>query len=82
MLKVYVILGEIPNVQVVYGAPEIYKLVKESRHILFFDDLDNCKLIDIPLTIVRNNKKKIKKGDAYYINGNECHKVKTPLSVN
>lgn len=82
MLNVYVLFGCIPNAQIVYGAPEIYKMVKEARHILLFDNLDNCKLIDIPLTVVRNNRKKIKIGDAFYISGNDCCKVKTPLAVN
>lgn len=82
MLNVYVVFGCIPNEQIVYGAPEVYKMVKEARQILFFGNLDNCKLVDIPLTIVRNNKKKIEIGDAYYITGNECYKVKTPLAVN
>lgn len=81
MMNMMVLLGNIPNVQVVYGAPEIYKLVKDGRNIIFFDNLDNCKLVDIPLTIVRHNKKKIEIGDAFYIVGNECYKIKTPLSI-
>lgn len=81
MLNVFVILGSIPNTQVVYGAPEIYKIVKEKRNIVLFDNLDNCKIVDVSLTIVRHNKKKIEVGDAYYLIGNECYKVKTPLSI-
>lgn len=82
MLNVFVLLGNVPNAQVVYGAPEIYKIVKESRSMLFFDNMDNCKIIDIPLSIVRINKKKIETGDAYYIAGNDYYKVKTPLVIN
>lgn len=81
MLNVYIILGCIPNAQVVYGAPELYKTVKENRNILFFDNLDNCKLVDIPLAVVRNNRKKIAVGDAFYISGNDCYKIKTPYAV-
>lgn len=81
MLNVFVILGGIPNAQVVYGAPEIYKMVKESRNILFFDDLENCKLVDVSLSIIRQNRKKVEVGDAFYILGNDCYKIKTPLAV-
>ena len=39
------------------------------------------KLVDVSLTIVRHNKKKIETGDAFYICGNECLKIKTPLAI-
>ena len=82
MLNVYVIIGSVPNAQIVYGAPEVYKIVKDTRNILFFDNLDNCKLVDIPLAVVRSNRKKLAVGDAYYIAGNDCYKLKTPYAVN
>ena len=81
MLNIFVVLGNVPNMQIVYGVPEIYKLVKESRNILFFGDLENCKIVDVPLSIVRKNKKKVETGDAFYVSGNECCKIKTPLSM-
>ena len=81
MLNMFVLLGNVPNAQVVYGAPEIYKIVKEGRNIIFFDNLENMKLVDVSLTIVRHNKKKIETGDAFYICGNECLKIKTPLAI-
>lgn len=81
MLNIFVIIGNVPNAQVVYGTPEIYKVVKDERNIVLFDDLENCKLVDIPLATIRNNKKKINLGDAYYILGNECYKVKTPMAI-
>ena len=81
MLNVLVVLGNVPNAQVVYGAPEIYKIVKESRNILLLDNLDNCKIVDVSLTTVRRNKKKVETGDAFYLVGNECFKVKTPIAI-
>ena len=81
MLHILVILGNVPNIQVVYGVPEIYKMVKESRNLLFFDNLENCKLVDVPLAVIRRNKKKIETGDAFYLAGNECWKIKTPLAL-
>ena len=70
-----------PRIPFVYGATEIYKIVKEGRNILLFDSLDNCKIVDVSLTIVRHNKKKVETGDAFYLVGNECFKVKTPIAI-
>lgn len=44
-------------------------------------NLDNCKIVDVSLTIVRRNKKKVETGDAFYLVGNECIKVKTPIAI-
>lgn len=81
MLNVYIIISCLPNTNIAFGAPEIYKTIKETRNIMYFDNLDNCKVVDIPLAIIRNNKKRVAVGDAYYIVGNDCYKVKTPLSI-
>lgn len=79
MLNVYIVLGCVPNSQIVYGAPELYKMAKETRNILYFDNLDMCKIIDVPALIIRNNRKRISKGDAYYIHDLDFYKVKTPI---
>lgn len=54
------------------------KKVKDARQFLFFDDVANMKIFDLPLAILRNFKKPIDKGDCYYIRDNECRKIKTP----
>lgn len=82
MLHGYVLFGNVPNAPIPYGAPESYKLVKEARHILFFGDLENCKLVDIPLAVIRNHKKKIGAQDAYLLVENDCYKLKTPMAAN
>ncbi|MCD8299915.1 MAG: type VII secretion protein EssC [Clostridiales bacterium] len=81
MLHIYVICAALPNAQVSFGSPEIYKMAKEMRNILYFDNLENLKLVDVPLAVVRANNKKISAGDAFYITGNECVRIKTPLAV-
>ena len=81
MLNVTVLIGQITNAQIVYGSPELLKMVKEMRNIVFFDNIDNCKLVDVPLNIIRNNKKRIELGDAFYLTGNDCYKIKTPLAI-
>jgi S-DNA-T family DNA segregation ATPase FtsK/SpoIIIE len=79
MLNVCVIVGNVPNIPILYGAPELYRVVKEQSTIVFFDNIDNCKLADIPMSYIRQYKKKISLGDAYCISGNEVAKLKTPL---
>lgn len=81
MLNALVLFNNVPNIPIAYGAPEAFKIIKEARNIMFFDDLENCKVVDIPLAILRNNKKKIDLGDAYFLSGNDCYKVKTPLAI-
>ena len=58
VLNVYLLFGAVPNAQIAYGSPDIYKMMKETKSILFFDNLDNCKIVDIPLAIKRKNQKK------------------------
>ena len=72
-----ILFGNYENNTVAYSAPEILKTLKESRHFLFFDDLSNMKIIDIPVAKVREYKKPISVGDAYYIKNNEIFKIKT-----
>ena len=78
-MGVFIILGNFPNTSITYGSPEVLKLGKESGHIVYFDELENLKFTDIPYNYIRQYKKKISLGDAFYINGNEVVKMKTPL---
>ena len=80
MLNVYILLGCVPNSQVVYGAPELYKIAKETRNIIYFDNLDMCKIIDVPALVIRNNRKRIDRGDAYFIHDLDFYKIKTPFA--
>jgi len=78
-MGICVIYGNYENAQVAYGAPELIKNAKDSRHFVVFEDLANFKVLDLPLPITRNFKKPIEAGDAYYIKDNDCRKLKTPL---
>ena len=79
-MNVFVLVGDFENANVPYGAPEIYKKIKEAKQIIFFDDMSNLKILDMPLAILRQFKKPVETGDCYYIRDNECYKVKTPIS--
>ncbi len=77
-MHVLVIVSSYENTNISYTAPEIVKKIKETRQFLFFDDVANMKIFDMPLAVLRAFKKPIDKGDCYYIRDNECRKIKTP----
>lgn len=81
MLNVVIILGQIPNEQIVYGAPELYRYIKDNPNMLFFEELELCKVYDIPLSTMREKGKKLALGDAYHMVGNLVKRIKTPLVV-
>ena len=78
-MNVCVILGGIENANIPYSAPEIVKKAREARHFMFFDDMQNMKILDMPLAVMRNFKKPIELGDCYYIKDNDCVKIKSAL---
>ncbi len=80
-MKICVIVGSVENINISYSAPEILKKVRESKHVMFFDDMANMKIFDIPLAVMRNYKKPIELGDGYYIKDNEYHKIKTVVML-
>lgn len=71
------IITFIENANIPYSAPEILKNIRDQRHIMFFDDMSNMKIFDVPLAMARNFKKPIETGDGYYIKDNDCCKLKT-----
>lgn len=66
-MNVVVIFSNYQNVSVSYDSPEPLRMVKDSQHLIFFEDLANLKVFDIAYEELRANKKKLEKGDAYYI---------------
>lgn len=73
------IITFIENVGIPYSAPEILKNIRDQRQIMYFDDMANMKIFDVPLAMMRNFKKPIELGDGYYIKDNECVKLKTAM---
>ncbi len=73
------ILTFIENVNISYSAPEILKNIRDQRNFMYFDDMSNMKIFDVPLAMSRNFKKPIELGDGYYIKDNECVKLKTSI---
>lgn len=77
-MNVCVLVSDYENTNISYNAPEIVRNLRDERHFLFFDDLANLKIFDMPLATMREFKKPIEVGDCYYIKDSECVKIKTP----
>lgn len=73
------IIAFIENANIPYSAPEMLKNIRDQKHIMYFDDMANMKIFDVPLAMARNFKKPIETGDGYYIKENNCLKLKTPM---
>ena len=79
-MRVSVILGDFENKTVNYNSPELFRQIRDSRHLFFFGDINTLKIFDLPLSMIREFKKPVSVGDCYYIDDNVCYKIKTPLS--
>ena len=69
----------VENANIPYSAPEIMKNIRDQRNFMYFDDMSNMKIFDVPLAMSRNFKKPIELVDGYYIKDNECVKLKTSI---
>ena len=73
------IVAFVENANIPYSAPEIMKNIRDQRNFMYFDDMSNMKIFDVPLAMSRNFKKPIELGDGYNIKDNECVKLKTAI---
>jgi S-DNA-T family DNA segregation ATPase FtsK/SpoIIIE len=78
-MKACIIISSLANEAIPYSGPEPVKMIKEARNMVVFDDISNVKVLDIPFATIKEFKKPIDLGDAYYIKGNETLKIKTIL---
>ena len=78
-MNVGVIISAIENAPIPYSAPEVIKGIRDGRHLMYFGDISELKIYDMPLAVTRKFKKPIETGDGYYIKENKCIKLKTPF---
>ena len=79
-MNVCVLFGDYENTNISYASPELVKNIRDARHFLYFDDIANLKILDLPLAVMRQFKKPIDTGDCFYIKDNDCIKIKTTLA--
>ena len=78
-LRICVLITNMENSGITYSSPEPYRMLKEHRSFLVFEELANIKLFDVPLAATRKYKRKLETGEAYYARENELVKLRTPL---
>lgn len=76
-LKVLIVLSDMENASLGYGANEVVKQLKEGRMLFIFEDLSEQKVVDVPMQVLRDYKKKLNEDEAYMFINNDITKVKT-----
>lgn len=78
-VKMIVMFTNLENAPIPYGGNDIQKQLKDTKNVIFFDDLAAFKPFDIPSSDLRNNRKPIDLGDAFFIMERSVARMKTPL---
>ncbi|MCR4614923.1 MAG: type VII secretion protein EssC [Clostridiales bacterium] len=71
-----IIFANYPHSSISYDAPEPLRMIKQDRHLLFLDNLDNLKCFDVAYEDLRANRKHLTVGDGFYILDNDVVKLK------
>ena len=75
--KISFIFTNLPNIALAAGSNQILLDVRNRGNMLFFEDLKNIKLVNIPAQAIRQIKKENAKGDAYYTKEGKIIRLKT-----
>lgn len=75
--KFAVIISEVENTSVPFGASEFIKYVKENKKFIVFDDLNNVKFFDVSVKQQKDNAKPLVHGDAFVCVAGAVQRIKT-----
>lgn len=75
-MKICVIYTDLEDANVAFNSPEVLKLIKDNRRILYLNRLSSMKFIDVPLAVSRKFRKDLGENEAYWIAGEEIGKIK------
>ena len=76
-MNICVIFGDLDNSSIPYGS-EVLKKLREDRRLVFFDDLANLKIGELPYAMMKKFSGTFQKGDGYLILGNEIARIRVP----
>ena len=76
-MNVCTVLGALDNVSIPFGS-EVLKKLKEDRKLVFFDDLGNLKIGDLPYATIKQFAGSFQAGDGYVILGNDAARIRVP----
>lgn len=76
-MKAGFIFSNIDNAQIPFNANEIMKQLKDKKNYVIFENVQNIKLTDLPISAMKEYKKPIKQGDCYVIMNNGIGKIRS-----
>ena len=65
------------NIENAYSSLESVKFLKDNKHLLYFDSIDDLKLADLSFSTKKAHRNNLDIGDAFYIRGEQCTRIKT-----
>ncbi len=74
--KISFIFANLPNIILSADSSSIYLDVRNRGNMLFFEDLGNIKIINVPTQFIRQLKKPNGKGDAFYTKDGKLIRLK------
>ena len=79
-MNLCVVFGALDNASIPFSA-EVLKKIKDDRKLVFFDDLGNLKIGDLPYATVKQYSGALQKGDGYLILGNDAARIRVPYCL-
>ena len=74
--RLLILYTDLENASVPFNAPEPLKQLKDRRQLLLFEELNQIKVVDIPLLQQKSNKKPLETGDAFWLRGSEVIRLR------
>lgn len=75
----WIAIADIDNKNISYNTNELVKSIRDSGNVLLFYDLNKSKVIDVSISVMRNNSKRLEYGDAFFIQNGDIERIKTPF---
>lgn len=76
-LKLLIIITGIDNEAINYNSPEILRRLKDNRQFILFEDLGRIRLFDIPLALLKDQRKPLNENEAFFVSGSDIKRIKT-----
>ena len=76
-MKGCVIVGGFDNTALPYGSPEILRIFKDTKHVMFFENIPQIKMFEIDMATRKHFTKPLKSKEGYYIEDSKTTKIKT-----
>lgn len=68
-LKAAVVFGAVENMSLNYNSPEILKYIKDNNRTFMFEDIGNCRFVDVSSKEIKEHSKALAPGDAFMMFG-------------